>query len=297
MADASDIDAAAVADSQELDKHVHEFCASDELEERAKDAKPFSSSVRDDVLPLWRPHEIQIFIDVWNLYAFVNSQLIHNNKSYAYFLPPPTTLIETALGLAGLDVNCVFSYKQSSGIGNDMYRFPSPTTFVMNRSTCYVASNDDPLQFMLIETTFISLFHELEIVKENLELQAMFKNGTGGSFKTIYVRYCRHADIPLTGFIHKSKGEVISSNKQWAEVCSRSSFQGLDLGFTVKVKISDAPTDDPDYRAVLAFLSFLGLFAISHLLRRMRMLTIYEAKFKHSAFNMTSLEVTAPSHA
>jgi hypothetical protein len=39
-----------------------------------------------------------------------------------------------------------------------------------------VAFNGDPLQFMLIETgyqPFISLFHELDIVKENPDMQAI----------------------------------------------------------------------------------------------------------------------------
>lgn len=41
-----------------------------------------------------------------------------------------------------------------------------------------IAFNGDPLQFMLIETTyqpFISLFHQTEIVKQHPELKAMRK--------------------------------------------------------------------------------------------------------------------------
>lgn len=40
----------------------------------------------------------------------------------------------------------------------------------------HVAFSDDPLQFMLVQTgyqPFISLFHELDIVKENPELKAI----------------------------------------------------------------------------------------------------------------------------
>ncbi|KAJ3823681.1 histidine phosphatase superfamily [Lentinula raphanica] len=264
-------------DCPAFNKHVREFYASEEFKQKEKDAQPFFRSVKDFVFG--RPTTLE---NAWNLYDFMNSQLIHN-KTYAYRLPP--TLLETARGLADFHENGVFSDKQSGGIGNIAGRTMLHTVL---RALERVAFNDDPLQFMLIETgyqPFISLFHELEIVKENPELQAIpnfasafaielrrgsppdvrdflrfrFKNGTGGSFKTIYV-YGRHADIPLTEFIYKSKGGVISSNKQWAEVCGRSSFQGLDLGFTDK--ISDAATYHPYYSAILAFVILLALFAI-----------------------------------
>ncbi|KAJ3890255.1 histidine phosphatase superfamily [Lentinula edodes] len=264
-------------DCPAFEKHISEFYASDEFKAKEKDAQPFFNSVKDFVFG--RPTTLE---NAWNLYDYINSELTHN-KTYAYRLPP--TLVETARGLADFHENGVFSDKQSGGIGNIAGRTMLHTVL---KALERVAFNDDPLQFMLVETgyqPFISLFHELEIVKEHPELQAIpdfasafaielrrgsppdvrdflrfrFKNGTGGGFKTVYV-YGRHADIPLTEFIYKAKGGVISSNKQWAQVCGGSSFINSELGFVDQ--ITYAATHQTFYTVAFAFVTFLGLFVL-----------------------------------
>jgi len=261
-------------DCPAFEKHIEEFYASDEFKEKEKDAESFFGAVKDFVFG--RPTTLQ---NAWNIFDFMNTQLTYN-KTYAYRLPPK--LIETARGLADFHENGVFSDKESGGVGNIAGRTMLHTIL---QALEHVAFSDDPLQFMLVQTgyqPFISLFHELDIVKENPELKAIpdfasafvielrrgsppdirdflrfrFKNGTGSGFKTVYV-YGTHADIPLTEFIYKAKGGVISSNKQWAEVCGSSSLVEQFSGFTDQV-----PYTQNISAITLAFVVFLGLFLL-----------------------------------
>ncbi|THV02505.1 phosphoglycerate mutase-like protein [Dendrothele bispora CBS 962.96] len=218
-------------------KHISKFHSSEEFKKKEKEAQPFFKMARDYLFGIPTTLENAIF-------DYMNSQLTHN-KTYAFRLPP--SLIEQARSFADFHENGVFSDKESGGIGNIAGR-----TMLYSVLTALerVAFNDDPLQFMLIQTgyqPFISLFHELDAVKEHPELKAMpdfssalaielrrgsppdlrdflrfrFKNGTRSPFKTIYV-YGTHSDIPLTEFIYKAKAINYLFNKQWAEVCGRS---------------------------------------------------------------------------
>ncbi|KAF9058676.1 histidine phosphatase superfamily [Rhodocollybia butyracea] len=267
-------------DCPAFEEHIREFYASDEFKKMEEDAQPFFKSVKDFVFG--RPTTL-----VNALYDFMNSQLVHN-KTYAYRLPP--SLHETARGLANYHENGVFSDKESGGIGNIAGRtMLQPILESLER----VAFNGDPLQFMLIETgyqAFISLFHELDIVKENPDMQAIpdyasafvielrrgsppdvrdflrfrFKNGTRNSFKTVYV-YGTHADIPLTEFIYKAKGGVISGNKQWAQVCGTSSFSE---SHSLTDKITYAVKHQTISSITLALVMFVGLYILRNVLVR-----------------------------
>ncbi|KIK62450.1 hypothetical protein GYMLUDRAFT_41898 [Collybiopsis luxurians FD-317 M1] len=263
-------------DCPAFEKHIKEFYASDEFKQKEKDAQSFFHAVKDFVFDI--PTTLK---NAWNLYDFINSQLTHN-QTYAYRLPP--TLIETARGLADFHENGVFSDKESGGIGNIAGRTILHTIL---KSLERVAFNDDPLQFELIETgyqPFISLFHELEIVKENPDLQAIpnfasafvielrrgsppdvrdflrfrFKNGTGKGFKTLYV-YGTHADIPLTEFIYKAKGGEIANNRQWAEVCAGNS---VTLTEQFMDEVSYAAKHQTVSTITLALVAFIGLYVI-----------------------------------
>ncbi|KAF5351368.1 hypothetical protein D9758_008059 [Tetrapyrgos nigripes] len=220
-------------------KHISEFYSSEAFKKKEKEADEFFKKARDFLFGV--PATLE---NAHNIYDYMSTQLVHN-KTYAYRLPP--TMIEQARGLADFHENGVFSDKETGGIGNIAGR-----TMLHNvlKALERVAFNDDPLQFMLVQTgyqPFISLFHEIDMVKDQPELKAIpdfssalvielrrgsppdlrdflrfrFKNGTGSSFKTVYV-YGTHSDIPLTEFIYKAKGGVISSNKQWAQECGRS---------------------------------------------------------------------------
>ncbi|KAI0935471.1 hypothetical protein AcW1_005149 [Taiwanofungus camphoratus] len=141
----------------------------------------------------------------YNLWDYVSSELIHN-KTYAHRLPP--TFIEQARGLADFRENLIFSDPDIAGIGNIASR--TGLSAIIN-ALQRIAFNGDPLQFMLIETTyqpFISLFHQTEI----------FKNGTHEDFETLHV-FGHHEDIPLTEFIYRLEGSLINSNREWAKTC------------------------------------------------------------------------------
>ncbi|KAF5375882.1 hypothetical protein D9615_008264 [Tricholomella constricta] len=106
---------------------------------------------------------------------------------------------------------------------------PSPILTSLER----IAFNGDPLQFLLIQTTyqpFISFFYQTGMINERPELRAFvsnyasaivielhrgsppdlrdflrikFKNGTTENFKDVHV-FGHRSDIPLTGFIYRA---------------------------------------------------------------------------------------------
>ena len=117
----------------------------------------------------------------------MSSSLVHN-KTYAHRLPP--TFLEQARGLANLRENMVFSDSSRGGVGNsesflshgDGWKLTTAT--VASRTALSsilkalerIAFNGDPLQFMVIETTyqpFISFFHQTDILDSHPELAAI----------------------------------------------------------------------------------------------------------------------------
>ncbi|KAG6823770.1 hypothetical protein H0H93_003111, partial [Arthromyces matolae] len=100
----------------------------------------------------------------------MNTELIHN-KTYAHRLPP--TLLEQARGYANYHEDGVFSDKEITGIGNIAGRTLLNTIIT---SLERIAFNGDPLQFLLVQTTyqpFISLFHITGITDEHPELRGI----------------------------------------------------------------------------------------------------------------------------
>ncbi|KAG2362447.1 histidine phosphatase superfamily [Suillus spraguei] len=147
-----------------------------------------------------------------------------------------------------------------------------------------IAFNGDPLQFLLIETSyqpFISLFHMLEMTKENPELAAFpnyasalafelrrgpppedrdfirikFKNGTNGPFET-YHAFGHKSDIAATEFIYRIENYAITSQKQWAAACS-SGLQDEWLHIGSQNAVSSTVF------AILAAVFLLGMFFLS----------------------------------
>ncbi|KAJ7049223.1 histidine phosphatase superfamily [Mycena amicta] len=184
--------------------------------------------------------------NIWNVYDFMNTQLTYN-QTYAFRLPP--TYIEQARALANFHENGVFSDQQSNGVGNIAGRTILHTIL---SSLERIAFNADPLQLMVVQTTyqpFISLFHQTEMVREFPELAGIpnfgaalaielrrglppdtrdflrfkFRNGTADAdgWRTVHA-FGHRADIPLTEFIYRAEGSAITSNKQWAQVCGVS---------------------------------------------------------------------------
>ncbi|KAG6881703.1 hypothetical protein C0993_000342, partial [Termitomyces sp. T159_Od127] len=214
----------------------------------------------------------------------MNTQLVHN-KTYAHRLPP--TLIEQARSFANFHEDGVFSDKHITGIGNIAGRTLLHTIIT---SLERIAFNGDPLQFLLVQTTyqpFISFFHQTGITDEHPEykgipnyssaivielrrgsppdlrdfLRIKFKNGTSDHFRDVHV-FGHHSDIPLTEFIYRAENAAITSNKQWREVCNSSDgFSNLSLP---RSNVQAA------FTGAFAFVSLLALFMLTKLVKRSR---------------------------
>jgi hypothetical protein len=264
-----------------FEKHVKEFYNSGEFKDKAKQAAPFMDSVKDFVFG--RPTTLE---NAWNLYDFVNSQLIHN-KTYAHRLPP--SFVEQARHWANFHEAGVFGSDEINDIANVAGRTIMHTILT---SLERIAFNGDPLQFMLIETTyqpFISFFHQTGITNERPELKGIpdyasaiaielrrgsppdvrdflrvrFRNGTAGSFSDVHV-FGHHADIPLTEFIYRAENAAITSNRQWKQVCGASNV-AFDLFDSDSVSHVQAA-----FTGTFVFVALLGFFMVTKLIKRAR---------------------------
>ncbi|KAF7331456.1 hypothetical protein MKEN_00024300 [Mycena kentingensis (nom. inval.)] len=266
-------------DCPAFQKHVAAFYASDAFKAKAQSAAPFFKDVHDFVFGRTTTLE-----NIWNIYDFMNTQLTYN-QTYAFRLPP--TYIEQARGLADFHANGVFSDSAPNGVGNIAGRSMLHTIL---KSLERIAFNGDPLQLMIMQTTyqpFISLFHQTEMAKEHPELGAIpnfgaalaielrrglppdtrdflrfkFRNGTADpdGWQTIHA-YGHRGDIPLTEFIYRAEGSAITSNKQWAQVCgvsSSSSSKAACVSFAAR-----------SVQMALASMLFFVLFLLAGLLVR-----------------------------
>jgi len=238
---------------------------------------------------------------MWNIYDFINTQVTYN-QTYTYRLP--SSYLDQAHALADYHEDGVFSDADANGIGNVAGRTLLPTVLsALER----IAFNDDPLQLMVVQTTyqpFISFFHITDMVKEHPELQGIpnfgaalaielrrgsppdmrdflrfkFKNGTADPEDWLVIHpFGQCADIPLTEFIYRAEGSAITSNKQWAQVCGVS--PALNAGGVVRrayVTNPGLPTTAIEIAssrgAQVAFGSilFFAGFVIANLLVRVR---------------------------
>ncbi|TFK45136.1 histidine phosphatase superfamily [Crucibulum laeve] len=264
-----------------FEKHIKEFYSSADFKKKADEAKPFFQDVKDYVFG--RPATLE---NAWNIYDYINSELTHN-KTYAHRLPP--SYIEQARHWANYHEAGVFSDNDINGIGNVAGRTILHTILT---SLERIAFNGDPLQFMLIETTyqpFISLFEQTGVAAEHPEykgipnyasavaielrrgsppdvrdfLRVRFKNGTTENFKDVHV-FGHHADIPLTEFIYRAENAAITSNKQWKEVCNAKSATFDFLEVTKSSNVQAA------FSGAFAFVTLLCLFMVSKLVKRAR---------------------------
>jgi lysosomal acid phosphatase len=231
-------------DCPNFQKHIKEFYSSSDFKAKSQDAIPFFKAVKDYVFG--RPTSLE---NAWNIFDYVNTQLTHN-KTYAYRLPP--TLVEQARHWANYHEAGIFSSHDINSLSNIAGRTLLHTIL---SSLERISFNGDPLQFMLIETTyqpFISFIHQTGVLSEHPELfgipdyasalaielrrgsppdvrdflRIKFKNGTANAFQDIHV-FGHHADIPLTEFIYRAENAAITSNKQWKQVCGISGASRL----------------------------------------------------------------------
>ncbi|KAI0692155.1 phosphoglycerate mutase-like protein [Cytidiella melzeri] len=264
-------------DCPAFQNHVKKVLASDKFKQVEKDAAPFFKDAADFVFG--RPTTLE---NMYNLWDYMSSELIHN-ITYAHRLPP--TFIDQARGLADFRENAIFSDENMNGIGNIASRTVlSSVTAALQR----IAFNGDPLQFMLIQTTyqpFISLFHQTEAIKRHPELGAIadpgsalaielrrapppdareflrfkFRNGTNEDFRVINV-FGHHEDVPLTEFIYRLEGSVIHSNGEWARTCGIGSQYSSWLTLPESVNKMTAGDKFLEGTLVLGMIFFLMMF-------------------------------------
>ncbi|KAH7908267.1 histidine phosphatase superfamily [Hygrophoropsis aurantiaca] len=275
-----------------FEQHIADVYGSADFKKTAREAGPFFGAVRDYVFG--RPTTLENAI-----YDYVNTELLHN-KTYAHRLPP--TLIEQARGFADFHENAIFSDKEIGGIGNLAGR---TILHSILSSLQRIAFNGDPLQFLLIETSyqpFISLFHMMEMVKENPDLAAIpnyasalalelrrgpapdsrdflrikFKNGTSDNFQSYHV-FGHKSDIAVTEFIYRIENYAITSQKQWAATCHGNSDEEFLIGSAAaKTSIT----------AAIAAVFLLGMFVLSKFVKRSR------AKAQQSRIRLADDEVS-----
>ncbi|EDR07760.1 uncharacterized protein LACBIDRAFT_298279 [Laccaria bicolor S238N-H82] len=261
-----------------FDKHIQDFYKSADFKKKSEEAQPFFKGVKDYVFG--RPANLE---NIWNIYDYINSELTHN-KTYAHRLPP--TFIEQARHWANYHEHGVFSDKDIHGVGNIAGRTLLHTILT---SLERIAFNGDPLQFMLVETTyqpFISLFQQTGVLDEHPELKGFpnyasalaielrrgsppdvrdfvrfrFKNGTS-NFQDVHV-FGHHADIPVTEFIYRAENAAITSNRQWKEAC------GLGSGpYDVLGRVYES---QGGFTGAYVFVGLLGLFFLHKLVKRVR---------------------------
>jgi hypothetical protein len=264
-----------------FENHVKQFYSSSEFAQKSKDAQPFFKNVKDFVFG--RPTALE---NAWNIYDFVNTQLTHN-RTYAHRLPP--TLLEQARSFANFHESQIFSDKDINGVGNIAGRTMLHTILTALER---IAFNGDPLQFLLIETTyqaFISLFHQTGIINDHPDmfgipeyasalaielrrgsppdlrdfLRVKFKNGSTESFEDVHV-FGHHADIPLTEFIYRAENAAITSNRQWRQVC------GIRSSIFETAKIAASNKMQASMTGILAFFMLTSLWLAAKVIKRAR---------------------------
>ncbi|KAF8993030.1 histidine phosphatase superfamily [Cyathus striatus] len=259
-----------------FEKHIKEFYSSSEFKDKAKQAAPFMDSIKDFVFG--RPTTLENAVTP----RFPPLSLTHN-KTYAHRLPP--SFVEQARHWANFHEAGVFGSDEINDIANVAGRTIMHTILT---SLERIAFNGDPLQFMLIETTyqpFISFFHQTGITQERPELKGMpdyasaiaielrrgsppdvrdflrvrFRNGTAGGFSDVHV-FGHHADIPLTEFITNA---AITSNRQWKQVCG--------AGNVVDLFDSDSASHvQAAFTGAFVFVALLGFLMVTKLIKRAR---------------------------
>ncbi|KAI0060566.1 phosphoglycerate mutase-like protein [Artomyces pyxidatus] len=274
-------------DCPNFEAHVEKFYSSDKFKNAEKQAAVFYKEANDFLFG--RPATL-----VNAVFDYMNHELTHN-KSYAHRLPP--TFIEQARHWANFHEEGVFSESDINGIGNIAGR--TLLQSVVN-SLERITFDGDPLQFLVESTTyqaFISLFTQTEMIQDDPTLKGIpefasaiaielrrgslpdnrdflrfkFKNGTDEEFRTLHV-FGHKGDIPLTEFIYRVEGSVVSSNRQWLSVCGYKSFGAWTpaLPFGIDAMADQRPVATAVYGALFATLLMVFVFAASKLVRRAR---------------------------
>ncbi|KAJ7121078.1 phosphoglycerate mutase-like protein [Mycena epipterygia] len=224
-----------------FDSHTLAFYASDVFKAKAQAAAPFLEKLQ----PFLGNRSID-FINMFNIFDFVNVQMIHN-KTFFDALPP--TFAAQSYTLANFHENGVFTDSTIDGIGNVAIRTILPSIFT---SLTRIANQSDPLKLALNEISykpFISLFNVTEAAASDpdiagivnyasvvsLELHTSpagpptvtmkFKNGTAEhTFRPLSL--FGKSDVPLSEFIARLEPAAINTTAEWCQACNQNLLRG-----------------------------------------------------------------------
>ncbi|KAJ2922824.1 hypothetical protein H1R20_g14276, partial [Candolleomyces eurysporus] len=271
-------------DCPAFEKHIKAFYASDDFKKKSQEAQPFFKAAKDYVFG--RPTTLE---NAWNIYDFINSELTHN-KTYAHRLPP--TLVEQARYWANYHESGVFSDKDINAVGNIAGRTILHTILT---SLERISFNGDPLQFMLLQTTyqpFISLFRQTGVAEERPDLAGIpdyssalaielrrgsppdvrdfvrlkFRNGTSGYWEDIHA-FGHRADIPLTEFIYRAENAAITSNQQWKQICSS---RGVLSTFADNTGFLNYFASESAFTFAYVFVTLLAFYSVAKFIMKSR---------------------------
>ncbi|KAJ7230858.1 phosphoglycerate mutase-like protein [Mycena haematopus] len=224
-----------------FDLHTQAFYASAEFKAKAQEAAPFLEKLQ----PLLGNRSID-FINMYNIFDFVNVQMIHN-KTFFDALPP--TFGAQAYALANFHENGVFTDSKIGGIGNVAIRTILPSIF---SSLTRIANQSDPLKLALNEISykpFISLFNVTEAAEQDPEIRGIvnyasvvslelhkspagapnvvmkFKNGTNEhAFRPLSL--FGKSTVSLDDFIERLAPAAINTTSQWCQACNQLVLRG-----------------------------------------------------------------------
>ncbi|KAF9267583.1 phosphoglycerate mutase-like protein [Marasmius fiardii PR-910] len=240
-------------DCPAFQRHIANFYESEEFRRKARESEEILESFKPFVAG-----RVTRLENAWNLFDFINSMNTYDRKFHSHL---PRHILAQARDLANFHENGVFSdRRRPSGIGNIAAR--GILRLILNSLERMGFESKDPLKLTIIQASYhpmISLFHELEAVKENPSLEAIpnfssviaielrkrdhddhddlalrlkFKNGTQAQWQTLHV-FGHRGDVPLREFLHRTRGPVISNIREWAQVCSVNDHEkGLDAYVT-----------------------------------------------------------------
>ncbi|KAJ7866450.1 phosphoglycerate mutase-like protein [Mycena olivaceomarginata] len=224
-----------------FDIHTQAFYNSDEFKAKAQEASPFLHQLQ----PLIGMNRRIDFTNMFNIFDFVNVEMIHN-KTFLDALPP--TFGAQAYALANYHENGVFTDSAIDGIGNVAIRTILPSIF---SSLTRIANQNDPLKLALNEISykpFISLFNVTQAAVSDPEIRGIvnyasavslevhsspagpnvvmkFKNGTADhTFRPLSIFGA--SGIPLSDFISRLTPAAINSTSQWCNACNQHVLRG-----------------------------------------------------------------------
>ncbi|TBU25695.1 phosphoglycerate mutase-like protein [Dichomitus squalens] len=226
-----------------FDNHINQFYASEPFAAEAAIAAPFLQQLQP-----FLGNRSTDFINMFNIFDFVNVQSVHN-ATFLQELPP--TFAAQAYGFANFHENGVFTDASPGGIGNIAINTILPSIFTSLQS---FANASNPLKIALNEISykpFISFFNvtnatasqpllggivdyasvaaiELHDALPEPLVNVRFKNGTTDpTFHDVPI--FGQASVPLSQFISTLAPNAINTTKEWCIACNQTTLRGCSV--------------------------------------------------------------------